>query len=628
MRRYISLLLGILGFVPIIAQQSDYYYYYNGERIDLTVDSTRLFVVSEGEFQPQSTARANAIKYNISKSARSYVYNNVVPLQKQRTVTPEVYFSTLDVLEGTTASQYSALIDKVKEEKNVWQVLPSFTSNGKPLNVTNNFYVELKSADDFTKLQQMAVQYGLQIIGNNEFMPLWYTLSCNAISSVNSIEAANLFLESQLFACSEPELLHSVDLYSDPDNDEPYINDYYYPVQWNLKNIGQYGSIAGIDINVEGAWEITKGNGVVVAVFDEGSHMSHADLNNQFSKSYDAVTGNSYSVILDRSSHGTNCAGVIGAIQNNGIGSSGVAPEVELMDISINLNITNGFSSQQAANGFCWAKREGADIISCSWGGVNHCKIIDSAINQALCDGRDGNGCIIVFAAGNDGLSTIEYPGSSNPKIIAVGGITPMGKRAVGIDDLGDGTSVGLYSNYGELLDVVAPSILIPTTSVFVDEWGFPFDRYKSEFDGTSAACPHVAGVAALMLSVNPNLTVEDVEYIIGKTARRVRPDLYTYQKDSIHAHGKWNIEMGYGLIDATAAVKMAQKYHMTTYVEYIEVNTGEHEYFGNSYVEIENVTVNPGGQLHIDEEKRAILKSSVQVKRGGHFTIYNTPVQ
>ena len=629
MKRYLSLLMGILGFVPILAQQSDYYYYYKGERINLTVDSTRLYVVSEGKFQPQSTARTRTAEYNISKSSKSYVYNNVVPLQKQRAATPEVYFSTLDVPEGTTAAQYDALVTQVKAEKDVWQVLPSFTSNGNRIDVTNNFYVELKCDDDLGKLQQMASQYGFEIIGNNEFMPLWYTLSCNSASSKNAIEAANLFYESQLFACCEPEFRYSMALLSDNTDDESYTNDPYYPQQWGLKNTGQYGGIAGIDINVEEAWDIAKGQGVTVAVFDQGTHMAHADLNGQFTSSYNTITEEPNSIIVNNTglTHGTNCAGIIGAKQNNQIGLSGVAPEVDLMDISIDLH-EDGFTSQQAAIGFCWARRNGADVISCSWGGVTPNGIIDRAINKALCEGRGGNGCIVVFAVGNDGESTVKYPGSCNPKIITVGGITPMGKRAIGTDELRDGTDVRLNSNYGEHLDIMAPSILIPTTSVRIDEWGFQFDRYMADFSGTSAACPHVAGVVALMLSVNPNLTVEDVGYIIGKTARRVRPDLYSYQKDSVHAYGTWNIEMGYGLVDATAAVKMAQEFPETAYVEYLEVKADEHEYYRNSFVEVEHVTVESGGELHIDAEKRAFLKSSVRIKKGGYFTIYNVPMQ
>lgn len=621
MKRYLSFLISILGFVPILAVQGDYYYYYKGERIYLTVDSTCLFVVSEGEFQPQEATRIHTAEYNISKSSKSYAYDNVIPMVNQRVAIPEVYFSTLDVPEGITASQYDVLVAKIKSEEDVWQVLPSFTENGNQIGVTNNFYVKLKSADDLEKLQQMAVQYGFNVVGNNKFMPLWYTLSCNATSSMNAIEAADLFHESRLFACSEPEFTYNVSLYSEEPGDERFPNDPYYPEQWNLKNTGQYGGVEGIDINVEEAWETTKGDGVVVAVYDQGSHVSHADLIGQFSKSYNAVTDEPSSFIVKNKvyQHGTNCAGIIGAIQNNGIGLSGVAPEAKMMNISIDLMITN-FTAQQAANGFNWAMEEGTDVISCSWGGVTGSEIIDDALDNVLSLGREGKGCIVVFAAGNEGVSTASYPGNCDPRITVVGGITPMGKRAVGTDTLGNGESVGLTSSYGERLDVMAPSILVPTTSVYVNEWGIPFDRYYAVFGGTSAACPHVAGVAALILSVNPNLTVDEVEYIIHKTARKVRPDLYSYQKDSIRTYGRRNIEMGYGLIDATAAIKMAKRSAIATHIWNQRCYSGN---FENSCIDVEDVILEPGNELLLFECQRVLFKSSVQIKAGSKLTIY-----
>ena len=633
MKRYLSLLMGILGFVPILAQQSEYYYYYKGERIDLTVDSTRLYVVSEGKFQPQSTARTRTAEYNISQSSKSYVYNNVVPLQKQRAATPEVYFSTLDVPEGTTAAQYDALVAKVKAEKDVWQVLPSFTSDGKLLNISNNIYVKLKSADDLGKLQQMAAQYGLEIIGNNEFMPLWYTLSCSATSSMNSIEAANLFQESQLFAHSKPEFCYNMEFYSD----EEEINDYYYQEQkqWNLKNTGEYKGIAGIDINVEEAWKTTKGDSVVVAVFDMGIYKYHPDLmENIHEDSYNVVTGSSPSAIVDNYDpanlgyqHGTHCAGIIGAKQNNGIGISGIAPEVQLMDISCNIDSTV-VTDQQIANGFSWAWQKGADVISCSWG-FAETDVIDEAINDALSLGRSEKGCVIVFASGNKGDSIVSYPARADSRIIVVGGITPWGRRVTRYDVDDPGRRPSFESNCGKDLDVVAPAVYIPTTTIKRRSYGGYNPDYYMDFLGTSAACPHVTGVAALLLSLDPTMPVEEVEYFICKSARKVRPDLYSYQKDTLQTNGTWNNEVGYGLVDATAAIEMAKEVSdVTTYVRNRTISEEGNEYYQDSFVEIEHVTVDSGGQLHIDEEQRAIIKSSVRIKKGGYFTIYNEPMQ
>lgn len=133
MKRYISLLMGLLVFIPISAQQSEYYYYYKGNRIDLEVDSTRLYVVSEGALQARTTASANTrtVDYAINSSTRSYVYNHVVPLQQHRSAIPEVYFSTLEIPKNLRTTQYDAFVEKVKSEDNVWQVLPSLKLDDK-----------------------------------------------------------------------------------------------------------------------------------------------------------------------------------------------------------------------------------------------------------------------------------------------------------------------------------------------------------------------------------------------------------------------------------------------------------------------------------------------------------------
>lgn len=615
MKRYLSLLMGILGFVPILAQQSDYYYYYKGNRIDLIVDSTRLYVVSEGELQPQMSTYARAAEYTVSNTTKSYVYNHVVPLQKQRTTNPEVYFSTLEITEGLLATQYDALVDKVKAESNVWQVLPSFTVEGKLVNVSNNFYVKLRSPDDIGKLQQMATQYGVEIIGNDEFMPLWYTLSCNAASEKNAIEAANLFMESQQFVCSEPEFCYSKATLS---------NDEMYSQQWNLKNTGELYGIEGVDINVEEAWNTTKGSGVVVAVFDQGVDKNHPDLN-IYPMSYDATTGTSPSVIVsnDESGHGTACAGIIAAKQDNEIGISGIAPESQIMPISISL-VEGEYTSQQIAHGFSWAWRNGADIISNSWGGMNGSWRIDEAIDSALCSGRNGKGCVVVFAAGNDG-GEVCYPANSNPKIITVGGITPWGKRTT-FGYMEDNILARFSSCYGSHLDVVAPSMLIPTTDIS-GNGGYNSSNYYHNFGGTSAACPHVAGIAALLLSVDPELTSEGVASIIEHTARKVRNDLYIYQNDTIHLSGTWNNEVGYGLVDAARAVDIAKKTAVTTYIRNQVFDWYTHiTWFYDKNVEVENVVIDNEGTLEIDKDNTVLFKSSVEVKKGGFLIVYKEP--
>lgn len=614
MKRYLSLLMGILGFVPILAQQSDYYYYYKGNRIDLTVDSTRLYVVSEGELQPQMSTYARAAEYTVSNTTKSYVYNHVVPLQKQRSTNSEVYFSTLEITEGLLATQYEALVEKVKSEDNVWQVMPSFKLNGKWVDVTNNFFVKLKSSDDLGKLQEMASLYGIEIVGYNKSMPLWYTLSCTSSSQVNALQATNLFYNSNQFANCSPEFCY---------HDLARSNDEYFDQQWNLKNtFWQYPGMVvyakDIDANVEGAWEITKGENVVVAVFDNGVAAHHPDLDeNIHTYSFNAITNTSSATLISTGNsvgHGTACAGIIAAEQDNDEGISGIAPKAKIMSISADLDNLN---SQQIVNGFAAACDE-ADVINCSWGGVSD-EYVDAAIQDVLDNGRGGRGTVVVFAAGNDS-NKVDVTIANNPRVLSVGAVGPNGVRAY------SGSCGSLvqhwHSYYGVNLDIVAPGVQIYTTDI-PGTSGYNSGDYNANFGRTSAAAPHVAGVAALVLSAHPELRGDDVVQIIERSARKITTETYTYATDTVHWSGTWHEEVGYGLIDAAAAVTAVPQEVLVTHYRNKVIDGSDAFFYYN--VEIENVRVKSIADfLELGAVNRLMVKSSFVVEKGARLEIEN----
>ena len=408
-------------------------------------------------------------------------------------------------------------------------VSPSYSikSDSSNMYVTERFYVKLKQKEDYDVLVRFATEHNVTIVKEGAFSP-WYVLACTEQSDGNALQMANLFYESSLFAVSEPEFINAVRF--------TCVNENNFYQQWNLLNTGQYDiNHTGLDINYCGAHAVTNGvDSIIIAVVDEGIAY-HLDLSVNFDDAYDASSmSNSYHVYGD---HGTKCAGIIGAQIETGWGIAGIAPYCPLLPISFSMSTT----LSQIALGIKYAADYGASVINNSWISYAQSNYFDSIVNSAIIDGRNGKGCVVVFAAGNDKNNTIAYPANSNPNIIAVGAMNPSAERAI-YNNWG--------SNYGHGLDVMAPGVNIPTTI----PQGY-MGSFCSDFWGTSAACPHIAAVAGLVLSVNPNLTQKEVADIIESTAQKVG----NYNYDSIAPNGTWNMEMGYGLVDAYAAVKKAQ---------------------------------------------------------------------
>jgi serine protease len=421
--------------------------------------------------------------------------------------------------------------------------------------MSDYLYVKLKNASDLSLLHSYATNKNLIIVSQNQFMPLWYTLRCTRNTIENTLQIANYLFETGNFESSSPDFLfnNNEDLISEnipPTNQNlisSCVTDPNFSQQWGLQN----GYIDGInpnqtfnyDINACEAWTISKGLGIKVAVIDGGLDLNNTDMyNNIFNLSYNADTGLSPSQNLNE--HGTWVAGIIGSEQNNNYQISGVAPKSKLISVSM-----SGLSSPQGVlnriNGMNWAMTNGADVMNCSWRASYSLDLLNDAIRNISINGRNGLGTVIVYCAGNyDGIpqhSTMWYPAKSDLNLISVGSTTINGNRYIG-------------SCFGTNLDVVAPGHNIITTAS---------SNGLNYVTGTSFAAPHVSGIAALILSVNPCLSANQVRDIIEKTCQKVGS--YAYATTADRPNGTWNIEMGYGLVDAHAAVLLAQAMNSST---------------------------------------------------------------
>lgn len=428
-------------------------------------------------------------------------------------------------------------ITSLKKNNNINNVSLYFKRNGAPsIGTSNYFYIKLHNSKDFEILQQIATKKDVQIVKQVPNMPLWYILSLKKTTIGNTIDVANYFYETGLFADIDPAFMFNFK--------NSCANDTNFGSLWGLNNTTN----PNIDINACQAWNIAQGSGVKVAVLDQGIYTTHNDLaGNMSTLSFDSQTGTSPSV-FNGASHGTHVAGTIAAIKDNNLQVVGVAPLSKIMAVSHSLFLTPNISAE-LASGISWAYLNGADIINNSWGDQGgqfynqmYSAILENAILNAITLGRNNKGTVVVFASGNFGVNTpiMDYPATFNDNIVTVGSITNVGQRSIFNPTRGSG--------YGNKLDIVAPGSDILST--------IPNNQVGNN-SGTSMASPHVSGVCALILSANPCLTGQQVRDIIEQTSQKVGG--YSYTTTLGRPNGPWNEQMGYGLIDAYAAVLMAQ---------------------------------------------------------------------
>ncbi len=347
----------------------------------------------------------------------------------------------------------------------------------------------------------------------------------------------------------------------------PLLDDPLLDQQWHLHNRGQTGGIPGRDANIFQAWrDGVTGQGVVVGIVDEGIEPDHEDLAGNFDAalSYDFLERDGDPTPLDSGeTHGVAVAGIVAA-EGNDLGGIGVAYGARIASLrALEDRFGDSLVTTTTMGEVLNHQFQQIDIYNNSWGyvpngggdtvgflNITASSTLQTALENGIRLGRRGLGSIYVWAAGNAG----DFGGDVNhdqliasPYTLAIGAVGDEGVRSN-------------FSNTGAALFLTAPSSGNNgsiTTLDLTGSRGVSLGSYRSDFGGTSAAAPIVAGAVALMLEANPNLTWRDVQEILARTAAITDP-----------RHPGWSVngagfaishEYGFGRLDTAAAVRLAR---------------------------------------------------------------------
>src|SRR5579884_2574001 len=546
------------------------YYYANGQRIPLVqepgVYAVR-FKTGERADSPGLSLMARRILRDQSESV------NFIPnygLQVYRTNT--AVDTPIQVLNREESVEFATPAYRRRIEGQTSDVLY----------VTNQILVQFKPDVDRQTIDALNQKYQTRIVEPLKYAPNGYLLELESGPNANrAVEIANAYYESGRVIFAMPNLIKKRYIRSTAAV-EPMMatavatarrdvseSGEYLEQQWHLRTA-----------KVVDAWELPglmcpQGDpNITIAILDDGVDVAHPEFNKTLSNgSAKVAIQHDFAANSDDGSpkgaddnHGTSCAGVVTA---GGVKAYGAAPNCRLM-----VGITPLYlGAVEEGQMFQWAADNGADIISCSWGGRDGIGLVEpladstrTAIHYCVTQGRGGKGIPIFWAAGN-GNESLDLPGkpwqardgyaANYPDVMAIAASTSNETRAY-------------YSDFGPEVCVCAPSSgnlaagekgIFTTDRAGADGYnpgttakGDAEGNYTNSFGGTSSAAPLVAGIAALMLSANPDLKPSDVRDILGKTADKIGS---ASEYDS-NGHSE---NYGYGRVNAKAAVQMASSY-------------------------------------------------------------------
>ena len=502
------------------------YYYSDNRQIPLMIDSSKVIV----KFADQITLDSAASFINQYERIDGWLFDEPV-------------MEGFDVLSLNDGDGYDEFIDSLASHDIFDIVNPYYlNTHGDRFLIGNTICCKFSAGIPMSVIDSINAIYGISILRESDYIANSFVLEVDESSQYSVLELANLYYELDQTEFSHPNFLGGFYL------DGGYIYDYYSWKQWTLNRV----------FEINPGWEPARafqiaapGDDIIVAVLDDGI-AAHEDLpQSRILAGYDFACSDFTTEPCNRPRfgyHGMGCVGIIAASNtvdsiegtdpNSGI--YGICPDCKILPIKMASNPMSDSTdiyyeccpdadAGSVADALNFAWYFGADIISCSWHYWSPVDVVNNAAITAYQLGRDGLGCPLFFSTGDFGVPGCSWPSALN-EVIAVGAIDNQ-------EEIWD------YSNYGKV-DVVAPGggeIAGPQKVWTLDQMnglggniandayscglsGEDDLDYLCSFGGTSSSQPIAAGIGALLLAKNPDLTADEVYDIVRHSAES---DLY-----------------------------------------------------------------------------------------------------
>jgi subtilisin family serine protease len=496
------------GTTTVQSRELPSYYVYNGQRVPLELDLTRIAV----KYRAGSTARdrSDAMTPHALSAATATPTGagtwHLVPFSQAVPGANDIA-ATLDDLTASDAAEFVSPVFNGPRE--TW-IVP-----------TQDILVGFKAEYVQNAEGVLSATIPDGRITEREFgrMPGAFKIRSNARNGFDVLAEANRLAEDPRVAWAEPDMHFSGWGSLIP-------NDFYFPSLWGIMNTGQFGGTPDMDMDCELAWDISTGSASIkVVVLDVGVEQTHPDINQLPGADFTGEGGGGGPVNAC-DNHGTPVAGCVSAIINNTIGVVGSAPGCPVLS-------ARPFIANLSCNG-SWSSTASWTVDALDWGELQGARVSNNSNYYGFTSGAIAskyastytNGMVHFSSAGNDGAGSVSYP-ASLPTVNAIAALDPSGAKSS-------------FSNFGPLLSLSAPgSSVYSTDRTGLSGW---VSGDYVVVAGTSFASPYTAGVAALVLSVEPFLTTPEVERKLRCSAM----DLGTSGFDNT---------FGYGFVNANNAI-------------------------------------------------------------------------